>query len=70
MTDYNTGRPMKLLALVMTLLQGDKTTYQGHLVSTIIGLKCKLSQSTDQIVEPLVKALSAGINSRLDSKLC
>ena len=37
-------------------------TYLGHLVPTIMGLKCKLSQSTDKIVEPLVKALSDGID--------
>jgi len=38
---------MKPLALAMTLLHGDKTIYLGHLLSTIMGLECKMSQSTD-----------------------
>ena len=48
---------------------GDKTIYLGHLVPTIIGLKCKLSQSTDRVVEPLVKALSAAIDRRFRAVL-
>ena len=44
-----------------------KLTYLGHLVPTIMGLKCKLSQSTDRVVEPLVKALSAGIDMRFQA---
>jgi len=54
MTDSDTNmlfraayaKVMKPLALAMTLLQGDKTTYLGHLVSTIMGIKCT-------IVEPI-----------------
>jgi len=46
---------------------GDKTIYLGHLVPTIIGLECGLSQSTDRVVEPLAKALSAGIVRRFQA---
>ena len=34
-----------------------------------MGLKCKLSQSTDRVVEPLVKALFTGIDRRLQAVL-
>ena len=34
-----------------------------------MGLKCKLCQSTDRVVEPLVKALSAGIDRRFQAVL-
>ena len=62
---------MKPLALAMTLLQGEKTTYLGHLVLTIMGIKCKLNQSTDIVVEPLVKTLSSGrsIDRRFEAVL-
>jgi len=60
---------MKPLALAMTLPQGEKTTYLGNLVPTITGIKCKLNQSTDKVVEPLVKALSSGIDRRFQAVL-
>jgi len=62
---------MKPLALAMTLLQGEKTTYLGHLVPTIMGIKCELNQSTDRVVEPLVETLSSGrsIDRRFEAVL-
>src|SRR6218665_984239 len=48
---------------------GDKATYLGHLIPTIMGLQCKLRQSTDKLVAPLVKALIAGIDMRFKSVL-
>ena len=45
------------------------TTQHIWFVPTIMGLKCKLSQSTDRVVEPLVKALSVGIDRRFQAVL-
>lgn len=67
LTSY--AKVMKPLVLAMTLLQSETTTYLGHLIPTIMGLKCKLDQSTDRLVEPLVRALSAGIDSRFQEIL-
>ena len=60
---------MRPLVLAMDLIQGDKATYLGHLITTIMGLQCKLCQSTDKLVAPLVKALIAGIDMRFKSVL-
>jgi len=59
----------KAMKPVGDVLQGDETMlgYLCHLVPTTMGLKCKLSQSTDRVVEPLVKALSSGIDSSIPS---
>ena len=43
--------------------------FVAHLLPTIIGIKCKLEQSTDRLVQPLVKALSDGINRRFHAVL-
>jgi len=45
------------------------TTQHIWLVPTVMGLKCTLSQSTDRVVEPLVKALSGGIDRRFQAAL-
>src|SRR6218665_1415772 len=58
---------MRPLVLAMDLIQGDKATYLGHLIPTIMGLQCKLRQS--KLVAPLVKALIAGIDMRFKSVL-
>ena len=56
----------KAMKPVGDVLQGDETMlgYLCHLVPTTMGLKCKLSQSTDRVV---VKALSSGIDSSIPS---
>ena len=63
------AKVMKPIALAMTLLQGESTMYLGNLIPTIMGIKCKLQQSTDRVVEPLVKALLAGIDRRFQATL-
>jgi len=67
LTSY--AKVMKPVVHAMNVLQGEKTTYLGHLIPTIIGLKCKLKKSTDKVVVPLVKALSDGIDKRFSSVL-
>lgn len=62
-------RVMKPLVIAMEVLQGEKTTYLGHLIPTILGLKSKLEKCTDKLVAPLVKALSAGIDKRFAAVL-
>jgi len=60
---------MKPIVLAMNLLQGETNTYIGNVIPTIMGVKLKLEQTRDRAVEPLVSALSAGINSRFQAVL-
>jgi len=63
------AKVMKPIVLAMNVLQGEKTTYLGTLIPTIMGVKSKLDQSTDRLVSPLVSALSAGIDRRFQAVL-
>jgi len=63
------AKVLKPLAFVITLMQGDKPTFLRHLVPTIMFVKCKLSQSTGRVIEPLVKALSADRRSHFQAVL-
>ena len=59
---------MKPIVLAMNLLQGETTSYIGNVIPTIMGVKSKL-EHRDRAVEPLVSALSAGINNRFQAVL-
>jgi len=63
------SKVMRPITIAMDLLQGETSTYLAHLLPTIIGIKCKLEQSTDRLVQPLVRALSDGINRRFHAVL-
>src|SRR5687768_13521081 len=58
------AKVMKPIMLAMNFLQSDTTIYLVHLIPTIMGTKSKLEHPTDRIVDPLVKALSDGIDRR------
>ena len=63
------AKVMKPIVIAIDVLQGEKTTYLGHLIPTIIGLRSKLEKSTDKLVAPLVEALTSGIKKRFQSIL-
>ena len=49
------------------VLSSETTSYMGNVIPPSMGLKCTLVQSTDILVDPLVKTLSAGIGRRFQS---
>ena len=56
---------MKPISVAMELLQGEKDVYIGHVIPTIIGLQCKLSNmNTDVLLKPLVKTITDAIQTR------
>jgi hypothetical protein len=59
---------MKPMAVAMELLQGEKDVYTGHVIPTIIGIQQKLNnmQLNDALLRPLVRALTAGLETRFN----
>ena len=54
----------KPLAIAMELFQGEGDCYIGQVIPTVLGVKSKLSLSTDPQVVPLVGALIKGLDTR------
>jgi len=61
------SKVMKPIIIAMDLLQGETFIYLAHLIPTITGIKCKLEQSTDKLVKPLVTALYDDIDLRFQA---
>ena len=71
-TDDRWSRMLKVLKKLpsaMTLMQGVTPSYLGNLIPAIMDLKCKLDQSTGRLVDPLVNAISAGIERHFEAVL-
>ena len=60
---------MKIIVRAMDFLQQEKDCYMGHLIPTIMGIQKKLEENTDKAMEPLKKALLAGLVARFSSVL-